>query len=195
MANQKNKSAVLLVVGVVIALVVGIILWLGGTYNALVARAAQVDTAWAQIDNNLVRRNDLIPNLVNTVKGYAAHEEELFTEIATARSQLSGAAGNIEAMQAADTALTTGLSRLLAIAEAYPDLKASANFIALQDELAGTENRLTTARKDYNDQATAYNIQVRSIPTNLVAGMFGFTARELYQIADTARAVPVVNFE
>jgi LemA protein len=194
MTKNKTVSVGLIVGGVIIVLVVGVLLWAGGTYNSLVARAGKVDESWANIESNLQRRSDLIPSLVSTVRGYAAHEEELFTQISEARAQLAGVT-DPAAVSQADGVLTAGLGRLLAVVEAYPDLKASGNFMALQDELAGTENRLAVARKDYNEQATAYNVQIRTLPTNLLANMFGFDARELYQITDAARTVPVVDFE
>jgi LemA protein len=188
--SAKVSPVLTLIVGVIIVIAI----WVGGVYNSLITKSTAVDSAWAQIDNNLQRRNDLIPNLVSTVKGYAAHEEELFTQIADARAQLAGGGSPTQLAQA-DSTLTAGLGRLLALAEAYPDLKANTNFVSLQDELAGTENRLATARKDYNDQVQTYNVKIKSVPTNLLAGLFGFTARDFYQTADTAREVPLVNFE
>ena len=150
-----------------------IALLLGGCYiigqkNALIALDEEVNTAWSNIDADLQRRSDLIPNLVSTVKGYAAHEEGVFTGIADARSKLAGAT-TIQEKAEADAALTAGLGRLLAIAESYPELKANENFIRLQDELAGTENRIKVARIKYNDQAKVYNTRIRQFPGSLFA--------------------------
>ncbi|MDD3654779.1 MAG: LemA family protein, partial [Desulfotomaculaceae bacterium] len=151
---------------------VGIIVVLGimmiSGYNSLVRLSEGVNSSWSQVQNQLQRRADLIPNLVQTVKGYAAHEEQIFTQVAEARSKLAGATTVGEAAQA-DQALAGALGRLLAIAENYPQLKADANFRALQDELAGTENRIATARMDYNNAVQAYNTKIKVFPTSLYA--------------------------
>ena len=139
--------------------------------NTLVHLDEDVSEAWSNIDTQLQRRNDLIPNLVSTVKGYAAHEESVFTGIADARSKLAGAA-TLQEKAEADAAITAGLGRLLAIAESYPELKANENFIRLQDELAGTENRIAVARKRYNDDVKVFNTKIRQFPDSLVAGSF-----------------------
>jgi len=178
-------------VGLLIVLAVGGVLV--GQYNALVASNEAVDAAWAQVENVLQRRADLIPNLVETVKGYAAHEEEIFTQVADARSRLAGAATPAEA-SAANAGLSSALGRLLAIAEAYPDLKANQNFLRLQDELAGTENRIAVERKRYNDQVRAFNTSIKRFPTRLLAGMFGFSERDYFEADQSAREVPKVDF-
>lgn len=147
----------------------------------------------SQIDNQLQRRNDLIPNLVSTVQAYAAHETEIFTAIAEARSALIGATGVQETAEA-DAAMTSSLSRLLAIAENYPDLKANQNFLALQDELAGTENRISFARQDYNEVAASFNRVARSFPMMLFAKMFGFDQAEYFEASEGASEVPSVDF-
>ena len=169
-------------------------LMLMGRYNNMVTANENIDGAWAEVENNLQRRADLIPNLVETVKGFASQEKEIFTEVANARSRLAGAASPQEAA-AANAGLSSALSRLLAIAENYPQLKSDANFRALQDELAGTENRIAVARKRYNDAVRAYNTYVRRFPTNLVAGLFGFDRLPQLEIPAEERATPQVEFE
>lgn len=164
-----------------------------GSYNNLVTANENVQGKWSQVENQMQRRLDLIPNLVETVKGYATHEEGIFTDIAEARSKLAGAK-SIDDKVAADSELTGALSRLLVVVENYPDLKANQNFIALQDELAGTENRLAIARKDYNETVQDYNAAIKRFPTNLMAGMFNFETYAYYQADDAAAKAPVVKF-
>ncbi|OPX90167.1 MAG: LemA family protein [Pelotomaculum sp. PtaB.Bin104] len=176
---------------VVIIVVLGLLMVSG--YNNLVRLSEGVNSSWSQVQNQLQRRADLIPNLVQTVKGYAAHEEQIFTQVAEARAKLAGATTVGEAAQA-DQALAGALGRLLAIAENYPLLKADANFRALQDELAGTENRIATARMDYNNAVQAYNTKIKVFPTSLYAGMFGFGPKEYFQAAAGAGTVPTVDF-
>jgi LemA protein len=178
-------------IALVIMLVVGGALV--GQYNALVTSNEAVDAAWAQVENVLQRRADLIPNLVETVKGYAAHEEEVFTRVADARSRLAGATTPAEAA-AANAGLTSALGRLLAIAEAYPDLKANQNFLRLQDELAGTENRIAVERMRYNDQVRTFNTAIKRFPTRFLAGLFGFTAHDYFEADQGAKEVPKVDF-
>jgi LemA protein len=181
---------------VVIAIAGGAALLLGTcgvTYNRLVQSAEAVDGSWSQVENVLQRRADLIPNLVETVKGYAAQEREIFTEVANARSRLLAADRPAEA-EVAQGALTSALGRLLAIAEAYPELKANQNFIRLQDELAGTENRIAVERKRYNDSVRVHNTRIRRFPTNIVASITGFERRDYFQAEAGARDVPRVDF-
>jgi len=185
----KTGLKILLVIGILIAILVISFI---GTYNGLVSRREEVDAAWSQIDVQLQRRYDLIPNLVATVKEYAAHEEEVFASVAEARSKLAGAA-SISEMAEADAELSSALSRLLAIAEAYPELKANQNFINLQDELAGTENRIATARRDYNQTARSYNTSIRRFPTNIIAGMFGFESVDYFEASEAGRETPDVG--
>ncbi len=168
-------------------------LWLAGAYNGLVTRNEQVDSAWAQVENVLQRRADLIPNLVETVKGYAAHEKEIFENVALARGRLAGAATPAEAA-AANAGLTSALGRLLAIAENYPDLKANENFIRLQDELAGSENRIATERMRYNETVRLFNTGIKRFPTLFIARFFGFAEREYFEATPEAQAVPKVKF-
>lgn len=162
-------------------------------YNSLVTLAENVDGKWSQVENQLQRRANLIPNLVETVKGFAAQEKTIFTQVAEARSKLAGAQTVNQAAQA-DQELTGALSRLLAIVENYPQLKSDAIFISLQDELAGTENRLAVARKDYNEAVLVYNAKIKRFPTVLYAGLFGFEAKEYFQTNEDAKNTPKINF-
>lgn len=151
----------------------------------------------SQIETTLQRRSDLIPNLVETVKGYATHEEDVFTEIADARSNLAGSikSGNIQSINEASNVLDSALGRLLAISESYPDLKASEQFIALQDELAGTENRIAVARQYYNEKVRTYNTAVQRFPTSIIAGMSGYYPMQYFEADESANEVPKVNFD
>jgi LemA protein len=194
-----KKSFGCFIVGgaVVLALVV-----LGGyavtRYNMLVTASENIDGAWAQVENVLQRRADLIPNLVETVKGFAAQERGIFEEIAEARSRLIGAVAGVAGSPAeaakADAALNSALGRLLAIAEAYPDLKSNQNFIRLQDELAGTENRIAVERRAYNDTVRTFNASIKRFPTNIVARWFGFDEREYFEASPGAAEAPKVEF-
>ncbi len=179
---------------IIITAVVLIILALimGGSYNRLVALNESVDAKWGQVENNLQRRADLIPNLVATVKGYAAHEEDIMNEIADARSRLVGS-GSVAEKAAADAELNSALSRLLVVVENYPNLKADANFRQLQDELAGTENRIATSRRDYNEAVRVWNARVKSFPTVIWARMFGFSDREYFEADESAKKAPQVE--
>jgi len=179
---------------VVLGLVVIIGLWAGSVYNRLVNYSEAVPAQWGQVQTVLQRRYDLIPNLVNTVKGYAKHEKDLLTEVTRLRSQW-GEAKNQGQQMAASTGLESALSRLMVVVEQYPQLKANENFIRLQDELAGTENRISVERMRYNETVNAYNVTVRGFPTNLVAGMFGFKkAENYYEGEKTAQQAPKVEF-
>ncbi|MDI6601431.1 MAG: LemA family protein [Thermoanaerobacteraceae bacterium] len=186
-----KKSLIVLIVVVVI--VVGLVGYVFGMYNSLVTAEENVNSMWSQVDNQLQRRADLIPNLVETVKGYAAHEQAVFDSVNQAREKLLSAGSVADAAQA-NQELTGALGRLLAISEAYPELKADANFRALQDELAGTENRIAVARMDYNNAVKAYNTRIRRFPTSIIAGMFGFEQKQYFQAEEGAREVPQVDF-
>ena len=175
---------------IVVVLAIGSVF---GFYNGMVSARENVDSKWSQVDNQLQRRSDLIPNLVNTVKGYASHEKEVFQSVSDARAKMAGAR-SVSDKLAANTELNSALSRLLAVAENYPQLKADQNFRQLQDELSGTENRIAVARKDYNDAVQSYNTKIKSLPYSLFAGALGFTARDYFKVEETARIVPKVQF-
>jgi len=190
---NRGLAGCLVVGGVLVLILVIAGMSLAGIYNHLVAQDQQVKAAWAQVQNVLQRRADLIPNLVETVKGYAAHEKEIFETVAEARGRLAGATSPREAAQA-NAALSSALNRLIAIAENYPNLKANENFMRLQDELAGTENRIAVERMRYNDAVRAYNTAIKRFPTNLVARLFGFTEKEYFDAEPGAQEVPKVKF-
>ena len=181
------------IIGAVVAVVAVLAMSLIGTYNGLVQIDQDVKAQWAQIDNQLKRRADLIPNLVETVKGFAAQEKEVMGAISDARAKMAGATTPGEAAEA-DAALTSALGRLLVVVENYPNLKSDATFIRLMDELSGTENRISVARKDYNDVVRVYNVRVRSFPTMLIAPMFGFTQAEYFEVSESDRETPDVDF-
>ncbi|MFH1653276.1 MAG: LemA family protein [Pseudomonadota bacterium] len=165
-----------------------------GRYNNLVALNENVSTAWAQVENVLQRRNDLIPNLVNTVKGYATHEKDVFIQVTEARAKV-GQAQTIPQKVEANNQLGAALGRLLLVVERYPELKANQNFLALQDELAGTENRIAVERRRYNEAVKSYNIYVRMFPNNFLASLFGYSRENVYFKADEeAKSVPKVDF-
>ncbi len=193
MLANKGLLATLIVVGVLVflLLIAGGTLW--GTYNSLVNSNEAVKSAWAQVDNHLQRRGDLIPNLVETVKGYAAHERELFEKIAAARAALYAAPGP-EAKIRANTQLDGFLARLIAIAENYPNLKANESFNRLMDELAGTENRIAVERKRYNDLVLSYNQRIKRFPTNFLAGVFGFSQAAYFEVGEAKKELPTVKF-
>ncbi|MBK3496014.1 LemA family protein [Viridibacillus sp. YIM B01967] len=178
---------------VIVAIIVFLALMIVPKYNSLVNADEQVDSKYAQIENQLQRRLDLIPNLVNTVKGYASHEKEIMTEIAESRSKLAGAK-TPQDQAAANDELTGALSRLLVVVEKYPDLKADANFRQLMDELSGTENRIAVAREDYNEEVQGYNKLRRSFPGNIIAGMFNFEKKEYFKANPNAADAPAVDF-
>ena len=185
---MKNLLIVLVVV-VVLASFAGC-----GTYNRLVSLDEGIDNAWAQVETGLQRRYDLIPNLISTVKGYAKHEKELLEEITQLRSQWAEAKGTDEKAHTA-TQMEGALGRLMMVVENYPELKANQNFLALQDELAGTENRITVERRRYNDAVKEYNTAVRKFPGNLFARQFGFQKRDAYfEAAEAATLAPKVEF-
>ena len=180
---------------IIVLAVLGLIaLFFIAQYNRLVRLNITVDEAWAQIEVQLKRRADLIPNLVETVKGYAAHEQGTFDAVVAARAK-STSASTVADVAAADGALTNALRGLLAVAEAYPDLKASSNFLSLQEELSTTENKVSFARQFYNDTVRALNTAVATVPTNFFAGFAKVDAREFYEVEDpTERNVPNVKF-
>jgi len=180
-------------VWVVIALVVILLLWLVAAYNGLVGARNRVDNSWSQVEVQLKRRYDLIPNLVETVKGYAAHEQETFERVIQARNAAQ-AAGTPAEQAEAENFLTGALRQLFALAEAYPQLRASENFQQLQAELSETENKIAVSRQIYNDTVLTFNNKVQQVPTNVVASLFGFAAREFFDAGDEAAQAPSVEF-
>ena len=188
--------------GAIIGIIVGVIVlllvvWLFATYNGLVRLRNQTKNAWSQIDVQLKRRHDLIPNLIETVKGYAAHERQTLEAVTQARNIAVGAVGKGVGEQAkAEGGLSGALSRLLAVAEQYPNLKANENFLALQEELSSTENKISFSRQFYNDSVLNYNNKTQTAPSNIVAGMFGFKSGEFFQVETPAeKEVPKVSFK
>jgi LemA protein len=165
----------------------------GCGYNRLVAQSEAVDAGWSEIQNQLQRRNDLIPNLVNTVKGFAAQEQNVLVRVTEARSRVAGAGTPAETM-AASNELSGALARLLVVVEKYPELKSDRNFIQLQDELAGTENRLAVARKRYNDAVREYNTSAKQFPTLIIARVLGFEEKAYFEAPEAAREAPTVEF-
>ena len=166
-----------------------------GIYNSLVRLRNQVDNSWSQIDVQLKRRHDLIPNLVETAKGYMKHERETFEAITQARAQAMGAKSVSEASKA-EGALGEALSKFMLVVENYPDLKANQNFLSVQEELSSTENRIAFARQNYNDQVLSFNNKIQMFPSNIVAGMFAFGKRDFFEIEVAAeREVPKVSFQ
>ena len=194
---KKNKGLIITVV--VIALVA---LWGISSYNGLVSMDENVSNSWANVETQYQRRSDLIPNLVNTVKGYAKHESQTLEAVMAARSQATQVKidpsnctpQQLAAYQKAQGDVTTALGKLLAITENYPDLKANQNFLELQSQLEGTENRINVARKDFNDTAKQYNTKLRSFPRNIVASMFGFEKRAYFEAEAGAEKAPKVEF-
>ncbi|MFO8089618.1 MAG: LemA family protein [Desulfatiglandaceae bacterium] len=190
---SRTIKALLITVGILLLLAFSFLMFIRGTYNNLVAMDENVQGAWAQVENQLQRRYDLIPNYVETVKGYAAHEREVLTQVTEARAKVGGA-GSIPEKIEANNQLSSALSRLLLVVERYPDLKASQNFIRLQDELAGTENRIAVERRRFNEAVRTYNTMIRSFPTNIIAGIFGFEKAVFFEAPPEARTVPQVKF-
>lgn len=190
--TQGQKTA-LIVIGIVLLVILIPFGYLKGTYNSLVRMDEGIKGAWAQVENQLQRRYDLIPNYVETVKGYAKHEKEVFLKVTQARSKVAGA-GAISEKIAANNQLSSALARLLVVVERYPDLKANANFIRLQDELAGTENRISVERRRFNEAVKVYNTKIRSFPTNFIAGMFGFEKAAFFEVPKEKQEVPKVKF-
>ncbi|WP_342434061.1 LemA family protein [Neobacillus sp. FSL H8-0543] len=182
-----------LVIGIIVAVLVIFGAMLMSSYNNFVSLEENVDQSYAQIENQLQRRLDLIPNLVNTVKGYASHEEEVITSISDARARLAGA-NTVEEEANANAELSGALSRLLVVVENYPNLKADRQFTQLMDELSGTENRISVARKDYNDQVAIYNKKVKRFPGALIAGITGFDEKEYFNADPKAAEAPEVDF-
>jgi len=193
----KNKT-----LWIIIAVVLVLFFWVRGVYNSLVTQDESVKTAWSQVENQYQRRLDLIPNLVNTVKGYASHERETLEGVINARANatkttIDPSNLNEETMkqfEAAQGELSNALSRLMVVVERYPDLKANQNFLELQAQLEGTENRISVERKRFNETAQSYNTNIRSFPTNILAGMFGFQPKAYFAAESGAEKAPTVEF-
>ena len=188
--------------GLGILLVLGLfVFWGVGVYNTLVTKDEGVKTAWSQVENQYQRRSDLIPNLVNTVKGYSIHEAETLEAVIEARAKATQTQVNVDdadsfaKFQESQDSLSSALSRLMVVVEQYPDLKADQSFLELQAQLEGTENRITVERKTYNETAKDYNITVRKVPKNFVAMLFGFDQAALFEASEGAETAPVVDFE
>lgn len=186
-----KKSTTILIC--VIAALVILAFSLVGSYNNMVSKQESVDSALANLDVMLQRRADLIPNLVNTVKGYAGHEKDVIENVTDARTKLLNA-NSVDEKSEANNELSSSLNALMVVVENYPDLKASANFTQLSDELAGTENRIAVARKDYNDVVKDFNLTIKKIPNNFLAGIFGFEKAEYFEADESSAEVPDVNF-
>jgi len=180
---------------ILLAAIVVFLIWLAATYNSLVGLRNQVKNAWAQIDVQLKRRHDLIPNLVETVRGYMTHERDTLENVTKARNVATQASGVADQAKA-ETMLSQALGRLLVTVEAYPDLKANQNFLALQEELTSTENKIGFARQFYNDQAMKFNNRIQMFPSNVVANIFNFKLAEFFEVEEASeRAVPQVSFQ
>ena len=184
------KKSVLIIIGIIA--IIAVLLIAG--YNGMVSKKETVDSSLSNLDVMLQRRADLIPNLVNTVKGYTSHETEIIDKITEARAKLVSANG-IEEKSEANNELSSSLNALMVVVENYPDLKASENFTQLSDELAGTENRIAVARKDYNDAVKTFNTSIKRFPNNILAGIFGFDEAVYFEADERGQEVPSVNFE
>lgn len=200
MNNKISKTAI--IAGVIVILIVAIAGAGISAYNGMVSGEENVRQAWSQVENQYQRRSDLIPNLVNTVKGYAKHEQQTLTQVIEARSKATSTTVNFDQLdsetfaqyQAAQGQLTQALGRLMVVAERYPELKANENFRDLQSQLEGTENRISTERRRYNEAVQSYNMSIRKFPRNIFAGMFGFDQKEYFKAQDGAETAPVVEF-
>lgn len=187
---------------ITLAVVAVLVIWAVSSYNGLVKKQENVENKWSQVENTYQRRADLIPNLVNTVKGYAAHEQGTFTAVTEARAKVSSmqidpsnmTEEQLKKFQEAQGELSQALGKLMMIKEAYPELKADKQFLNLQSQLEGTENRITVARKDFNDEAKTYNTSVRTFPTSIFAAIFGFEKRPYFEAEAGAEKAPTVEF-
>lgn len=191
--SGKSRAGFIISLAIVVILVISLFSWFVGTRNQMVALEERIDASWAEVDNQLQRRSDLIPNLVETVKGFASQESEVFTNIADARAKLAGAEGVQETAEGYNE-MQSALSRLLVVVENYPELKSNENFIRLQDELAGTENRIAVARKRYNEAVEQFNRRIRMFPGSIIANMMGMEKQPYFEIEESARDVPEVDF-
>ena len=189
---MNNKGFISVGIILILALLIGIFGFFS-LYNGLKEAEIRVDAAYGQVENQMQRRSDLIPNLVNTVKGYDVHEKTIIEEVVNARTKLAGAQG-VEQMDAANAELTGALGRLFAIAEAYPDLKANTQYLELMRELSGSENRIAVARRDYNEAVREYNVRISTFPGMFLADSMGMTAKPQFRAKEGADAVPAVKF-
>jgi LemA protein len=191
--KMSSGKKIIIVVAVIAVLAIAVYSLFAGNYNRFVQMDVGIKAAWSQVENQLQRRYDLIPNLVETVKGYAKQEKDVLVEVTNARSKVGGA-GTVPDKIAANNELSGALSRLMVVVERYPDLKSNQNFMKLQDELAGTENRIAVERMRYNDAVKIYNQAIRTFPANFVAGMFGFKEAAFFEAPKEAKAAPKVKF-
>lgn len=192
---DSKKKTLIIVLAVIAFLVIGAYSFFAGNYNKFVRLDQAVKSSWAQVENQLQRRFDLIPNLVETVKGYAKQEKDVMIEVTNARAKVGGTANApISDKIAANNELSGALSRMLLVVERYPDLKSNQNFMHLQDELAGTENRIAVERMRYNDAVKTYNQAIKSFPANLLAGMYGFKEGAFFDAPKEAKTAPKVQF-
>ena len=191
--SGKSRAGFIISLAIVVIIVISLFSWFVSTRNQMVALEERIDASWAEVDNQLQRRSDLIPNLVETVKGFASQESEVFTNIADARAKLAGAEGVQETAEGYNE-MQGALSRLLVVVENYPELKSNENFIRLQDELAGTENRIAVARKRYNESVEQFNRRIRMFPGSIIANMMGMEKQPYFEIEESAREVPDVDF-
>jgi len=190
----KTTRNIIIACAIIVIILFSLYSFFKGTYNTFVTLDETVKASWAQVENQLQRRFDLIPNLVETVKGYAKQEKDVFIDVTKARSRV-GSAGNIPDKIKANNGLSGALSRLLVVVERYPDLKSNQNFMKLQDELAGTENRISVERRRYNESVKTYNVKIRSFPANILAGMYGFSKATFFEVPAAAKVTPKVKFE
>jgi len=190
---DSKKKTLLIVLAVIVVLAIALYSFFAGNYNKFVKMDVGIKAAWSQVENQLQRRYDLIPNLVETVKGYAKQEHDVLVEVTNARAKVGGA-GTVPDKIAANNELTGALSRLMVVVERYPDLKSNQNFMKLQDELAGTENRIAVERMRYNETVKVYNEAIRSFPANFLAGMYGFKEAAFFEAPKDAKAAPKVKF-
>lgn len=191
--GMRRKAGIGIALLVIVVIVLIFVSWYVRSRNQLITLDENINSAWAEIENQLQRRSDLIPNLVSTVKGFAAQEQQIYSDIADARARLAGA-GSVEETAESYNELQGALSRLLVVVENYPQLKSNQNFIQLMDELAGTENRIAVARKRYNDEVRRFNTSIRRFPGSIIAGTMGFSPRDYFEIDESAREVPQVEF-
>ncbi len=191
--GMRRKAGIGIALLVIVVVVLIFVSWYVRSRNQLITLDENINSAWAEIENQLQRRSDLIPNLVSTVKGFAAQEQQIYSDIADARARLAGA-GTVEETAESYNELQGALSRLLVVVENYPQLKSNQNFIQLMDELAGTENRIAVARKRYNDEVRRFNTSIRRFPGSIIAGTMGFSPRDYFEIDESARELPQVEF-